>query len=387
MKLNVTYLKWRDGHPRWEPGPQLRAKGWKGRDLKAAETGEWLGMQDAIDAAQKLNAEVAAWRAAGKKSLRPSALQTKSMAAVPVTTCARLYDEWIKSPHFSKLGEKTQRDYKNKARPFLAEFGDISVTAVEKHHLYQWWEELFQGRGHHMANGIIAVVRTMFSYADQKGWRKTINPAFNLKLEGVAPRLVMWLDKELLHFVATADAMQLHSVGDAVVVAVSSGQRQADVLGLKAAVTTAERLKLQQGKRKARIDAPMLPQLHARLADIARRLRDRAVVSLEAPLITREDTGEKYDAYSFNKAFRTVREAAAKTMPDIANRKFLDLRDTAVTRLALAGCDLPEISAITGHSLQSITQIMKHYLVMQPEMADSAIRKLREWCEAKGIAL
>ena len=41
MKLSIRYLKWRDGRPRWEPGPTLRAKGWKGRDLKS-EQGEWL---------------------------------------------------------------------------------------------------------------------------------------------------------------------------------------------------------------------------------------------------------------------------------------------------------------------------------------------------------
>jgi hypothetical protein len=54
---NVPYFAWRDGRPRWVPGPKLRDLGWKGRDLKD-EAGQWLTLSDAIDAARKINAEV-----------------------------------------------------------------------------------------------------------------------------------------------------------------------------------------------------------------------------------------------------------------------------------------------------------------------------------------
>lgn len=49
-----TYFIWRNGRPRWEPGPTLRAKGARGCDLKD-ESGNWLSLGAAIDAAQKLN--------------------------------------------------------------------------------------------------------------------------------------------------------------------------------------------------------------------------------------------------------------------------------------------------------------------------------------------
>jgi len=52
----VPYLKWRDGRPRWEPGPRLRDQGWRGRDLKG-DDGEWLDFPDAIKAAQNINVE------------------------------------------------------------------------------------------------------------------------------------------------------------------------------------------------------------------------------------------------------------------------------------------------------------------------------------------
>jgi integrase len=41
---------------------------------------------------------------------------------------------------------------------------------------------------------------------------------------------------------------------------------------------------------------------------------------------------------------------------------FHDLRGTAITMLAEAGCTVPEIAAITGHSLKHVTHILETYL-------------------------
>ena len=56
---------------------------------------------------------------------------------------------------------------------------------------------------------------------------------------------------------------------------------------------------------------------------------------------------------------------------------FHDLRGTAVTRLALAGCTVPEIASITGHSLETVQAILDaHYLGGRVELAEPAIKKL-----------
>ncbi len=60
-------------------------------------------------------------------------------------------------------------------------------------------------------------------------------------------------------------------------------------------------------------------------------------------LILSERTGEAYDEHAFRKQFRKVRVAAEAALPAIAGKQILDLRDTAITRLALAGCTVPEI--------------------------------------------
>ena len=57
MSHGVPYLtKKRHGY-RWEPGPRIRAQGWKGVNLQD-ENGEWLSIGMAIDAAIAINMKV-----------------------------------------------------------------------------------------------------------------------------------------------------------------------------------------------------------------------------------------------------------------------------------------------------------------------------------------
>jgi integrase len=56
---------------------------------------------------------------------------------------------------------------------------------------------------------------------------------------------------------------------------------------------------------------------------------------------------------------------------------FHDLRGAAVTRLALSGCTVPEIAAITGHSPRDVEAILDaHYLGGGVELAEQAMMKL-----------
>lgn len=378
MKIRVPYLKWRDGRPRWEPGPRLRAVGFKGRDLRD-ETGAWLPLDRAVEAAQSANAEVAAFRQSGGRTIKPQPAQR------PQRTCEHLYRLWTATPEFKRLAKNTQVFYQDRAKIFLADFGDEPVAALTAPVLYAYWQELFEKRSHHTANGVLATARAMLTYARKRlGWIDT-NPARDLGLMRAPSRLVMWLPWQIEIFVMIADEIGLPSVADAVIAGLHSGQRQADVLGLPVRIFSDNRIKLTQAKTEALIDAPMTPAMEARVSAIVERRKNNELVRLDM-LILRED-GAPYDKRSFNVNFLKVRDVAEEIDFSFAGLKFLDLRDTAVTRLALAQCTLAEIAAITGHSLKTIQDIMRHYLVMQPEMADAAIRKLNAWMTKEGIAL
>lgn len=81
-----------------------------------------------------------------------------------------------------------------------------------------------------------------------------------------------------------------------------------------------------------------------------------------------------WTSYGFRGTWRK-----ACTKAGIKGLTFHDLRGTAVTRLARAGCSVPEIATITGHSLKDVGAILDgHYLSRDIDLAETAIRKLEE---------
>jgi integrase len=64
---------------------------------------------------------------------------------------------------------------------------------------------------------------------------------------------------------------------------------------------------------------------------------------------------------------------------------FHDIRGSAVTRLAEAGCEVPEIATITRHSLRDVEAILDaHYLGRTTKLAVSAVAKLERAAAATG---
>lgn len=377
------YLKLRreaDGRmrPRWEPGQSLRDAGWTGRDLRTP-AGHWMSLEEAIAAAAAINAEVAEWRGKGqpRRRARPEKRNPRSVEA--------LWEEYQRSPKWAKKAAVTQRDYASKAALIVAEFGPRHVEALAKHHLYAWWERLHAARGHAMANGTLAVFRLLLSYGVLKGWLTT-NPALKLGLESIAPRCVVWSPSEIAHLVTTADRMGHVAIGDAVLIALHTGQRQGDVLALEMPQTDGGRARFRQSKTGARVTVPCTPALEERIAAIRRRRSGGTVIPMGGHVVLAPD-GNPYSKERFGDAWRAVRAEAAREMPDIADKLFLDLRDTAVTRLALADCTVPEIRAITGHSMETIHSVLVHYLALDDRMATAAIAKLKHWMAMEGIAL
>src|SRR5205814_10368164 len=75
---------------------------------------------------------------------------------------------------------------------------------------------------------------------------------------------------------------------------------------------------------------------------------------------------------SFSKTFGEVLRKVAR----IEYRTFHDLRGTAVTRLFIAGCDVPEIATITGHTLKSVEVVLdRHYFHRDIKLAERAMDK------------
>lgn len=80
------------------------------------------------------------------------------------------------------------------------------------------------------------------------------------------------------------------------------------------------------------------------------------------------------DDKALGKAWTEHMRDAGLDPDDVSERlHFHDLRGTAVTLLAEAGATVPQIAAITGHTLESVTRILEKYLARTKELSEAAI--------------
>jgi integrase len=121
------------------------------------------------------------------------------------------------------------------------------------------------------------------------------------------------------------------------------------------------RITLKQGKGKKIVSIRCTRALRAVLDKMDRK----------SPLILTTPSGRAWTKRYFNEHWHEASLDAG-----ISDLHFHDLRGTAVTMLAEAGCTIPEIAAITGHSLKHVTHILEVYLSRTRALSDAAIIKL-----------
>jgi len=141
--------------------------------------------------------------------------------------------------------------------------------------------------------------------------------------------------------------------------ALSTGQRQGDLLRLTWSNYDGEWIRIRQSKTGRRVMIPVFQPLKMALDSIAK----------ESPMILLNSEKKPWTS----DGFRTSWGKACKKAK-ITGLTFHDLRRTAATRLKKVGCTVEEI---TGHSIKEVTSILEtHYLASAPKLALSAIRKL-----------
>jgi len=141
-----------------------------------------------------------------------------------------------------------------------------------------------------------------------------------------------------------------------------TGQRQGDLLKLPWTAYDGKTIRLKQSKTGFRVVIPVGSPLKTALDTAKKR----------STIILQNRDGKPWTADGFRSSWRKACRAAS-----IVGVTFNDLRGTAVTRLALAGCTEAEIATITGHTLRDVRSILDaNYLHRDPALAEAAIRKL-----------
>jgi integrase len=277
-----------------------------------------------------------------------------------------LIAEYQRSDKYKKKAEATRYQYDLLAKQFgewskakkHPQIASMTVPSVLK--FLAAYEDRPTYRARAAAFGSL-----LWNFARRRGAVKE-NVWADLDLEAPEPDVHIWTDAEVAAIVAKADEMGRASIGTAVMLASESGQRQGDVLDMRRGREWDGRtLRRVQNKTGAYVTVPATRRLLDRLTGLP---RERML------LVVNEKTGQQWQQQAFSKAFREVAIAAG-----LPNLEFRSLRATCVCRLASSGCEIPEIASITGHTLTSVNNVLKHYWRPDSEQAKNAIAKVEAY--------
>ncbi|MBV2183780.1 MAG: hypothetical protein KUL88_04460 [Rhizobium sp.] len=379
----IRHVAWRDGRPRFQPGRTLRDRGYKGKDLRHAD-GRWYTAGEALDWSNAFSDVLAREEAQTAPAPAP-------VAAAPrrsIYPISRLFEDWLQNPRVTTRAKATIKDYRQKSRVIESFDPDLwasEVASLDRPICYGLYEALWQEKGLATARGVMTILGMAIKWGLNSGRIRGLafNPARDLDMTQPPPRARFLTKTEFLALVEAAEEMGRADLADMFYTGVWTAQRQADRLALQVSAIRNGRFVLRQRKTGAIVNAPVAPELKKRLDAAAIRRKQAGKVSPFVHL--NESTWEPWNHWTYRNLFSTVRERAAKKVPTIATVQEKDFRATGVTWMALSEkVTLHQICAVSGHSFQGATIILRHYLALHPEMATTAIGQLVEWYDAGG---
>lgn len=352
--LKVRHLVKVAGHYYWQPSAALRQQGWKARRLPDS-------LEAAIAEAEKVNDELDKWRSGN--------VEVKSVPVI--NSVAALISTYKLSRNYTKLGENTREGYDYSLELIQKWAGNVPLEGVTRKAMHDFFEKL-RKKSDYTANATIRVLRLLFNFAVDRG-DLVVNPISRPGLLYIPPRGEVWTPEEVFKAVEIADERGYSNVGTAIMIAAFMAQREADILKLDWKDYQSGAFLIKQNKTGAYIAVPVHPLLQQRLN----------ACPYKNGLVVRSDlTGKQYTKDAFCKRFDIIRREVCKEIPEFNRCKFMDLRRTAIVRLAEAGCTEAQISAVSGHKIDTCRRILETYLPRNSTMAKAAIDKLTVYLPA-----
>jgi len=264
------------------------------------------------------------------------------------------------APEFTGLAASTRRAYLAYIKLIENVFGDLPLAALADRRVrgeFKSWRDSYSETPRKADYAWTTLARIM-SFAKDRGIVAS-NPCERGGRLYVADRRdKIWSEQEIAAVLSVASSeIQL-----ALILALWSGQRQGDLLRLPWSAYESPYIRLRQSKGGRRVAMPAGGPLRALLDTTERR----------GPLILTNTLGRPWTSHGFRTSWAKACERAG-----IHDLTFHDLRGTAVVRLAIAGASVPQIAAVTGHSLKDVEAILDaHYLGRDIQLAEAAVLKL-----------
>ncbi len=277
-------------------------------------------------------------------------------------TLVGLIRDYTLSPEFAKRAESTQKEYRRMLTKVEVRFGTMPLEVLEdprvRSDFLKWRADVASSSGEREADNRLSVVSAMLSWGIDNGQVFSNHVLGFKRLHKVDRSEKLWLPEHIEAFMKVAPL----EMQRALILALHTGQRQGDLLKLVWTNYHEGKISLRQNKGAQRVIVPCTQAL-ARMLDGMER---------SALVILNTKTGRPWKARYFKGQWEEASKAAG-----ITDLHFHDLRGTAVTMLAEAGCSVPEIASITGHSLKSVHGIIERYLARTATLATAAMDKFQ----------
>jgi integrase len=278
----------------------------------------------------------------------------------PPGVVSALIVEFRASGEFRRLAPKTRQDYSRYFDLIGNEFGDLPLRALDDPRIrgdfFEWRDRM--AATPRKADFAWTVFALLLAFGKNRG-RLSVNPCERggrLYVPNRADNI--WTPDAIRHAQSTLPA----PLRWAFVLALWTGQRQGDLLRLAWSDYDGDRLRFRQSKTGRRLVIPVGETLRDELARIPYR----------SPTILTNSYGRPWTS----DGFRAFWGRAIKSL-GISGLTFHDLRGSAITRLAEAGCSESEIAAFTGHSHRDVGEMLdRHYMSRTNALAESGMQRL-----------
>jgi integrase len=268
------------------------------------------------------------------------------------------------------ISERTRADYIKQIRIIEQKFGDFPLSALgdpRARGIFKEWRDELAVRSVRQADYAWTVLARIFSVALDRG-KIDDNPCTKGGRLYQSDRVdkIWTLDDEAQFFKTAPPHLHLP-----LLFGLWTGQREGDLLRLQWSNYDGKVIRLRPSKtitkRKPRGVGVTVP-----VGEPLKRALDEMAPHKKGLFILLNSDAQPWTEDGFRSSFGKARDRAG-----LLDLRFNDTRGTAVTRLALCGAEVPQIAAITGHSLRDVGAILDaHYLNRDPQLAWSAIRKL-----------
>lgn len=267
---------------------------------------------------------------------------------------AEIIRAYLRSPAYTELKPSTREGYDIAIRAIEAEFFEMTcerISAPGTRAIFMAWRDEIAQTHKRKADLFMSVLQRVLWFGLDREMIERHPLERVEKISDGTRRDIIWSDEEIAAFKKVAPEPLVR----AMVLALWTGQRQGDLLGLTWKSYDGRAITLRQSKRGAHVRVKVSEELRGVL-EAAREANARQ----ETPAATILTNGQ---GKPWSSGFKSSwRKAVARA--GIVDRRFHDLRGTFVTLAYRNGSSIKEIAEVTGHSEKDAEGIIrKHYLV------------------------